>query len=72
MRHKTSLEKSHSKSSNAKLTLACVLGAIFFGLLWLGLLGGSLFWSQTIRWIVVGIGGVGCLLTIALLAVFKR
>ncbi|MCQ2414205.1 MAG: hypothetical protein MJ082_05375 [Clostridia bacterium] len=37
---KTSLEKSHSKVSNFKLTLLCLLGAIgyaalFFGIAWL-------------------------------------
>ena len=32
----SSLEKSHSKKSNAKLTFLVILGAIGFALLWLG------------------------------------
>ena len=34
----TSLEKSHSKSSNAKLTLICFLLSLSFAGVWLGLL----------------------------------
>ena len=34
---KTSLQKSHSKASNFKLTLICFLTILFFGALWCGL-----------------------------------
>ena len=32
--NKTSLEKSHSKSSNAKLTLLCLFSVLCFSALW--------------------------------------
>ena len=35
---RASLEKSHSKYSNFKLTLLCILGIIFVNLLWIGLI----------------------------------
>ena len=35
--NQSSLEKSHSKKSNAKLTFLVLLGAIGFALLWLGI-----------------------------------
>lgn len=35
---KTNLEKSHSKVSNFKLTILCVLSALFFNLIWIGIL----------------------------------
>lgn len=35
---KTSLEKSHSKYSNFKLTLLCILGIVFINFLWIGLI----------------------------------
>ncbi len=34
----TSLEKSHSKYSNFKLTFLCILGILFINLLWIGLI----------------------------------
>ncbi len=34
--NQSSLERSHSKKSNAKLTFLVILGAIGFALLWLG------------------------------------
>jgi len=72
MSEKTSLEKSHSKSSNAKLTIVCILGIFFFGALWAGLLGNPFITTDTIRWIIIAVGGAGSLLTIVLLAMFKR
>lgn len=33
----TSLQKSHSKASNAKLTFICILAAICFTALWVGI-----------------------------------
>ncbi|MBO5542011.1 MAG: hypothetical protein J5936_01120 [Acholeplasmatales bacterium] len=35
---KTSLEKSHSKTSNFKLTMICALLSISFSLIWVGLI----------------------------------
>ncbi|MBR4496417.1 MAG: hypothetical protein IKP12_04735 [Acholeplasmatales bacterium] len=37
MAQKTSLQKSHSKASNAKLTLLCLLTAIVSTCIWAGL-----------------------------------
>ena len=70
---KTSLEKSHSAASNAKLTMICLLLAIFVGLSFTGL--GLLFSSlveQIIAIITLAIGGVGTVLCLLLLTSFKR
>lgn len=37
MAEKTSLEKSHSKASNAKLTLICFIAALAVSCLWVGI-----------------------------------
>ena len=37
MAEKTSLEKSHSKVSNAKLTLICFIAALAVSILWVGI-----------------------------------
>lgn len=66
----TSLQKSHSKSSNFKLTLICVCAALFFACLWLGI---SLIKShQTLGIILTIIGAVGCLLNFFLISKFTR
>ena len=55
---KTSLERSHSKSSNAKLTSLCIFTSIIFTLIWVVLaLGNTLLaelLSQTIVYIIAG------------------
>ena len=68
---KTSLEKSHSKASNFKLTLICFLTILFFAVLWGGLtlLKGS---HQTIGIIATCAGGAGTLLCLVLLNAFSR
>lgn len=70
---KTSLEKSHSAASNAKLTAICLLLAIFFAVLFTGL--GILLTpivEQLIAIIILAIGGVGTLLCLLALSSFKR
>ena len=68
---KTSLEKSHSKASNFKLTLICFLTILFFALLWVGLsmLKGDL---KTFGIIATCAGGAGTLLCLVLLNAFSR
>ena len=67
---KTSLEKSHSKASNAKLTLICFLTILFFGILWAGLV--LLKESNTFGIILTCAGGVGTVLCFMLLNAFSR
>ena len=67
---KTSLEKSHSKASNAKLTLICFLTILFFGILWVGLV--LLKESKTFGIILTCAGGVGTILCFMLLNAFSR
>ena len=67
---KTSLEKSHSKASNAKLTLICFLTILFFGVLWAGLV--LLKESKTFGIILTCAGGVGTVLCFMLLNAFSR
>lgn len=66
----TSLQKSHSKSSNAKLTLICALAALFFACLWAGV---SLIKTyQTLGIIITAVGAIGCLLNFILISKFTR
>ena len=67
---KTNLEKSHSKVSNFKLTLICLLTIIFFAVLWVGLV--QLKVLETFGLTLTIIGGVGTLACICLLNAFSR
>ena len=67
---KTSLEKSHSKASNAKLTLICFLTILFFGILWAGLV--LLKVEKTFGIILTCAGGIGTVLCFMLLNAFSR
>ncbi len=67
---KTSLEKSHSKASNFKLTLICLLTIIFFAILWVGLV--ELRVLDTFGLVLTIVGGVGTLACIFLLNAFSR
>lgn len=67
---KTSLEKSHSKASNAKLTLICFLTILFFGILWAGLV--LLKQEKTFGIILTCAGGIGTILCYLLLNAFSR
>lgn len=70
MNNNDSLKKSHSKASNAKLTLLCVLTILAFSALWIGL---ALIPSQqTLGWIITIAGGVITLLGLVGFNVFKR
>ena len=67
---KTSLEKSHSKASNAKLTLICFLTILFFAILWCGLV--LLNQEKTFGIVLTCAGGVGTILCYLLLNAFSR
>ena len=73
MANKTSLEKSHSKTSNFKLTMIAFLGSLGLAAVWIGIalvvnsskyLGGGLP-------LLIG-GGVALLLSIFLIGKFTR
>ena len=75
MAEKTSLEKSHSKKSNAILTFLCLFAALCFGALWaiIGLqnqitkvVGEWLYWLSLIG------SGVLCAFCLFLFRIFKR
>ena len=67
---KTSLEKSHSKASNAKLTLICFLTILFFAVLWCGLV--LIKQEKTFGIILTCAGGIGTILCFLLLNAFSR
>lgn len=66
--NQSSLERSHSKKSNAKLTFLVILGAIGFALLWLGvglLVKGAVpYFSINIYYVGFPLLGVGVVLLI--------
>ncbi|MCR4898608.1 MAG: hypothetical protein K5892_05210 [Acholeplasmatales bacterium] len=68
---KTSLEKSHSKVSNFKLTMLCVLAAFFFNLAWIGLL---IFreYNVALGAVILGVSDAICLLLYLALGRFTR
>ncbi len=70
---KTAIEKSHSKSSNAKLTLLCIVTILAFSALWVGLafLQHPTF-PLPIAWIITIAGGVVTVLGLLGFNVFKR
>ena len=67
---KTSLERSHSKSSNAKLTFICFIGIIAFTLIFLGL--GIIKLYQTYGIITLSIGAVLEIISLILINKFVR
>ena len=67
---KTNLEKSHSKVSNFKLTILCLLTIVFFAVLWYGLI--TLKMHENFALILTIVGGVGTLACICLLNAFSR
>ena len=67
---KTSLEKSHSKSSNFKLTMICLLASLGVASLFVGL--GFLKQYQTLAIILLAAGGVLTLLGLLLINKFTR
>ena len=69
---KTSLEKSHSKASNAKLTFICFIAALAVSMLWVGI---ALFGSEAYRIfgiILASVGAVLTLLSLFLISKFTR
>lgn len=72
MNDKSSLAKSHSKVSNFKLTLVCIIAAISFALIFIGF---TLYFSLDKNIIYLIIGIIGCVfsaLTALLFLFFKR
>lgn len=67
-----SLEKSHSKSSNFKLTLICMMLTIFASAIWVGVSLLLNMDSKVLGSIVLAIGGVGTLLFMWLVGKFTR
>ena len=68
---KTSLEKSHSKASNFKLTMICFILAIGISAIWAGLALVDTDY-QTLGIIVASVGGVIALLFFILIGKFAR
>lgn len=68
---KTSLEKSHSKSSNAKLTFLCFLSSVFSSLFVAGLavFNGAF---DTKGYIALGVSAVSFLLSIIFIRALKN
>lgn len=69
---KTSIEKSHSKVSNTKLTFLCILEIICVSILWIGLI---LIGIDTLKNMAIAIsitGGVLTILGFCCLLHFKR
>jgi hypothetical protein len=67
---KSSLEKSHSKASNFKLTLICLLTALGASVAWLGVC--LIPHYQTFGIILASVGGVVALLFMFLIGKFTR
>ena len=72
MGEKTSLEKSHSKVSNFKLTLICFIATISFSLMWVGLALETIDSYKIFGIILAVCGGVFCALSFLLIAKFTR
>ncbi|MBQ9520257.1 MAG: hypothetical protein IJR67_02145 [Acholeplasmatales bacterium] len=69
----TSLQKSHSKASNFKLTLICLLTALFNALLWTGV--AMIFIPMVpsvVAYITLGVGVAGSVLFFLLIGKFSR
>ncbi len=69
MKEKSSLEKSHSKASNAKLTFICFLAALATSGLWVGI---GLVGFEAYRILGIILAGVFGLLTIGTLFLISK
>lgn len=67
---KTSLERSHSKVSNFKLTLICLLLAIGFAGVWVGLI--LIGYNKPLGISVAAVSGVIAFLSFLLVGKFTR
>ncbi len=73
MAEKTSLQRSHSKSSNAKLTLLCLLTALVSTGIWAG--AALIYFIQSMFYIGIIVAAISAILTflcINLLGKFTR
>lgn len=68
----TSLEKSHSKASNFKLTMICFCLTLAISSLWVGLSMTLNLENKTLGIILLSLGGVGTLLSMFLIGRFTR
>ena len=66
----TSLQKSHSKTSNAKLTLICFLLAISFAGVWIGI--GLIGYVKILGILITAVCGVIAVLSMMLVGRFTR
>lgn len=69
---KTSLEKSHSKASNAKLTFFCLLASIAVSALWVGIAGIGTEAYRIFGIILASVGAVLTLCSLFLIGKFTR
>lgn len=67
----SSLEKSHSKSSNFKLSLICLLFALFSTLIWVGVVLVK-YVNQTYGYITIGVSAALALFFFILINKFTR
>lgn len=67
---KTSLERSHSKLSNFKLTLICAILAISFAFVWVGL--GIVKYNDILGYSVAGVSGVLFIFSFFMIGRFTR
>lgn len=70
---KTSLEKSHSKASNAKLSMNCILLAIFVGAFFAGLgLMPTTIVEDSLALALIIVGAIGTICFLVAVMMFKR
>jgi len=67
---KSSLERSHSKVSNFKLTLMCLIGIIGFNLLFVGLI--LYQYNKIFTFVISGVGVLLSLFSLILINKFTR
>ena len=73
--NKTSLEKSHSKWSNAKLTMLCLLSNIAVSAVWVVLALKNVFLNNNLKLIFIlllCVSGLTFIITLLLFDKFKR
>jgi len=69
----TSLQKSHSKASNAKLTFICMLLALFVGALFAGIgLSTTLILDEYLSLAIVIVGAIGTIGMLTSVFLFTR
>lgn len=67
---KTSLQKSHSKTSNFKLTFICFIAAFAISALWIGL--ALIKANPTFGYILLPVGAVATIISLFFISKFTR